>query len=385
MRRYSFLVFVTVILIGLGSPVLAQYSGNYDVGGGNNDFPSIVNASIWLNSLGLSGPVICNIYNTTMWTGQVNISGAMSGLSAVNTLTFQNAPGESPVTQAPYYGGDGFEIFDGADYITIQGIEITGCEYAGIRIRGLPGDSCSHIRILNNYIHDNGFYPGSGTGVYLENATDCEIVGNEIARSRSGIACFDSKRNMIANNMIYDIDPYVISYGIYSSTCQGNAYYYNTVYGGRTCVYARWTFYWEMKNNIFYQPMTGIYYVLRLEDNNGITSSDYNDLYAPNARIGDHFTFGDLITLTDWQTATGLDANSISANPNFVSAGTSNFTLNTGSPGLDSGTSAVSGTVTDDYLGISRPQDSVYDIGSYEGEGEAGISILGITGNVTIN
>ena len=53
------------------------------------------------------------------------------------------------------------------------------------------------------------------------------------------------------------------------------------------------------------------------------------------------------------------------ANPLFVTNG-SDFHLQSSSPAINAGTSAVSSMVTTDYDFISRPQGSAYDIGAYE-------------------
>ena len=43
-----------------------------------------------------------------------------------------------------------------------------------------------------------------------------------------------------------------------------------------------------------------------------------------------------------------------------------NFHLQPGSPAFNTGTSAVSAYVTQDYDGISRPRGALYDIGAFE-------------------
>lgn len=142
----------------------------------------------------------------------------------------------------------------------------------------------------------------------------------------------------------------------------GNVYFYNnTLYGGyyRRIVHVQDISNLYSKNNI-YVVMPGGTGPYIANDGTGHVYSDYDVYYGD----GEPPSAGDF-TVT----------NAINLDPDFVSAGTSDFTLSPGSPALDSGTSAVSGTVTDDYIGISRPQNSVYDIGSYEDEG-AGITTI---------
>lgn len=53
-------------------------------------------------------------------------------------------------------------------------------------------------------------------------------------------------------------------------------------------------------------------------------------------------------------------------NPLFVSATTPDFHLQTGSPGIGTGTNAVSSIVLDDFDNTPRPANSAFDIGTYE-------------------
>ncbi len=58
------------------------------------------------------------------------------------------------------------------------------------------------------------------------------------------------------------------------------------------------------------------------------------------------------------------DLTAISQDPLFTSPSTNDFTLQYSSPAIDAGTALAS--VPDDFLGISRPQGSAYDIGAFE-------------------
>ena len=64
-------------------------------------------------------------------------------------------------------------------------------------------------------------------------------------------------------------------------------------------------------------------------------------------------------------------ASCITTNPELVNP-TSDFSLQSGSPAIDAGSS--NGTACADYIGTSRPQSAGYDIGAYEYQTTAGSS-----------
>ena len=325
MQRHLFLVSVTVILIGLGSPSTAQYSGSYDVGGGNNDFGAPVTAVHLISINGVSGPVICNIYSGTMWTGRLNFPANIPGTSPINTITFRNATGHSPVLTAPY---NNYNIIymNSTDYITIEGLEFSGCEETAICFEGSASDSCREIRMIGNYVHDFGtnLYTNSA-GILGDYTADCEIIGNEVDGDARGIAVWNSNRTLIANNMVYDCvlginpgwsDCIEVFYGTNNLVCHNSGYSIVS-----DIIYIHESEYITIYNNALYQAYQNIsyeYYALGLYSSTNVFS-DYNNLYAPISYVGWHHYHGYISTLSEWQTLMALDSNSISADPNFVS------------------------------------------------------------------
>jgi parallel beta-helix repeat protein len=292
-----------------GPAVYAPLSGSYDIGGGANDFANLVTFAAALQAAGMSGPVITNVFSGT-FNGQVNLPGTISGLGATNTLMIQNAPGEHPIINST--SGYGF-YFTGADYVTIRGLEITNCYYSGIYNYYSGTDSSTHNAFKRNYIHNVGT-AGSYHGIYLYRGADCQVVSNEIEGDYYGIYNYYGDRNLIVNNMVYGTG----YYGIYNYYGSNNGIYYNSVYAPTGyCLYGY--FYNSVgtmiKDNIFYQAGSGSYYAF-YSSSYLPAASDYNDLYAPSANVG--YYSGARASLVDWQTATGMDANSISADPGFV-------------------------------------------------------------------
>lgn len=308
-----------------GPTVFSALSGSYDIGGGANDFATIIDGVNALIGAGLSGPVIFNVYDG-VYDGQVNLPNTIQGLSETNTLTIQAVPGASPVVQntigTTTTNGNGF-YFTGADYITIKGFEITNCYYSGIYIYYATGiDSSKYITIQDNYIHDVG--PSTtASAIYTYYAKYVNILNNECKGDYYGINLYYSSNCLVANNFVYGND----YYGIRNYASTYNKYYYNSVYMNSTYATTNYATYWynstgcELKNNIFYNGGSGSTSKYAIYLSGTLTTypiiSDYNDLYAPNSSVG-YYT-GARATLADWQNATSLDANSISVDPNFAS------------------------------------------------------------------
>ncbi len=149
-----------------------------------------------------------------------------------------------------------------------------------------------------------------------------------------------TSNNKIYNNFFYNI----LDGGYGSSTNYGRAIYvyndtggvyaYNSVYmygddpststsSYHCCFYtSSYCVNLVVKDNIFYNevvPAAGNAYCYYIGSTPVNLQSDYNDLYAPeyNGYVG-YWVGTNYQTLANWQTGTGLDLNSISADPGFV-------------------------------------------------------------------
>lgn len=353
MRKYIILILMAGIAFCYTLPSIAQLSGSYDVGGGNNDYTNPEAAAVALQTSGVSGPVIFNIYSGT-YDGQIDLPGTIVGLSATNTVAFQNAVGHTPVITSS--SGQGFN-FTGADYITIQGLTITGCLSNSIYNNYSGEDYSEFNRFIGNTISNEQI--AGRVGIYLKYASDCQIIGNNIDGCYYGISNYYGTRILFANNMISNGG----YHGIREYFGQDNEFYYNSVYtasplgtGTRAAFYLGYSTNTIVKDNIFYQgsdggPTTAKYAVILTPYPCYATVSDFNDLYAPNVNVGLYGVAQN--TLADWRTATGMDANSISANPSFVSISTpADLHINDPSPVMGVGTPLAS--ITSDFDGDHR-------------------------------
>jgi parallel beta-helix repeat protein len=349
-------------------------SGSYDIGGGQNDFNTIVEAVTAMNGVGIGGPTTFNVYPGT-YDGQVTLyADSIPGVSATNYITFQGVQGatdELPVvintTGSSSSDGCGFNL-TAIDYVTIKSFEITNCSYSGIRLYYNDDDSSTNCTLEGNYIHDIG-PTANRYGIYLRNTVECDIIGNEVDGDYYGIYGYYCRGNLYANNMVYGHD----RYGIRVYKGSENKVFYNSVYTVPTAS-SSYTFYCRnstnriVKNNIFYNSGSGSdhcgYYVYGDLASYPLIS-DYNNIYAPNGTVG-YYDGNSYATLAAFQAATGLDSNSISADPYFLSTSAPfdlHIDINTPSPVDSAGTPIV--WVVDDFDGDLR-DIATPDIGADE-------------------
>ena len=307
-----------------GPTVYLPFSGSYDVGGGLNDFTTIIEAIDALGGAGVSAAVTFNVYPGT-YDGQVLFPTIIEGVNAENTITLQAVPGPRPVVintaGSTTTTGACFRL-EASDYITIKGFEITNCYSYGINVYYSGTDSCDYVTIEDNYIHDVA--PSySGYGMYVYRANYTKILNNEIQGDYYGINLSYCTYSEVSNNMVYGQD----YYGIRNYAGSNNNYYYNSIYLNSDYGTTNYGFYSyngannEVKNNIIDNSGSGSTSKYAFYISGTLTTypvaSDYNDLYSPNSSVG--YYSGAKTTLADWQTATGLDMNSVSGDPMYMS------------------------------------------------------------------
>jgi len=175
------------------------------------------------------------------------------------------------------------------------------------------------------YVHDNYFHDGDDDAIYVSDEggkiNNFYAYNNVISNmTNTGAALVLIQQD--ANSGIYNNTFY------YAAGASGNFF---AIGSGTVCPF---------KNNIIY-PRTG----QTLLELVGTYNSDYDLYYNVSVPSG--------------------ATHAVTGDPKFVTNG-SDFHLQSSSPAKDAGISAVSSIVKKDYDGISRPQNSVYDIGAFE-------------------
>lgn len=304
----------------------------------------------------------------------------------------------------------------GVDNFHILNTEISDIEFDGLYsevLKGFEMGNC-HIHHVNTaYFPGSTEYDAGGDGIQLENGCDdFYIHDNIIDRSNSGwkfciiIGSDGDDSGIIENNTLIGSDLDIVS-GVYlkypftgvvlrnnhfintmvginvSHVSNGIDVYYNTfeesVYGLRfekqgntlnrfvnnTVVNFKhgitaFNSDCKIKNNIFYSQVEASKAIRT--DMAGI-ESDYN-LFFP---IKPGFING-LNSLSAWQNASGMDANSMAVNPNFVNLASFDLHLTQNSPAIDNG---IELGFTQDNEGNAVPQGGAPDLGAYEATAQA--------------
>jgi len=255
---------------------------------------------------------------------------------------------------------------------TIYGLSSTNTTQANV-VRGIYFVSANGTHTVEkNFIHSLSASSVSASIIGIQagyiNASVCNYKNNMI---RLGITSTGTGLNTGVN--IYGIND---SNGV-------NNYYYNSVYiGGNPTTSGDSTFALRSLsnltprnyvNNIFFNARsnsgsTGKHYAIRLATTSGCTSKN-NDLYVTGTGGVLGFFSGDRADLTAWKTATLLDTNSISANPNFIDpAGNSsnvNLHIDTSAASPVNGAGIPIAGITTDFDGNLR-NASTPDIGADE-------------------
>jgi len=263
------------------------------------------------------------------------------------------------------------------DNVMIEGNEILGeaagntnTSQYGINL----GASTTNAKVQKNSIHDF-YYTGT-----------------------SGYGCFGIRYNSdattvteISNNLIYEIkgdgDATSLTYtpaGIYIITGGNVNVYYNSIYmsgdvlgqgtsynGRSACLsIAAGITLLDIRDNIFQNSMGSFpgstrtnttYGVYCSSANTAFTDINYDDYFVNGVSPSVGYLGGDQANLAAWQTATGKDLNSISADPLYQS--TMDLRPSMGSPVISAGT-PIAG-ITTDYLGVTRSATNP-SMGAYE-------------------
>jgi subtilisin-like proprotein convertase family protein len=227
-------VLLLALFLFFSNTINAQVTGIKNIPG---DYATVAAAITDLNTNGVgSGGATINIaggYTETAPSGGYVLGSTVlnASLSAANQLTIKKGSGANPLLTA-YTGGtsttsDGIFKIQGADYVTIDGINLqenaanTGTAlmewgYALVNLNGTtPFDGCQFVTIKNCSITLNKINPNGATGIY---------TGHNTASSGTALTittAFDThSNNKFYGNTISNVD-----FGIYLSGYSDSAPY----------------------------------------------------------------------------------------------------------------------------------------------------------------
>ncbi len=341
-----------------------------------NNTTSSTSSVIWISSLGTNAGCNnvtirnCNIVgpgNSSSFTGAIGIYAAGTSVSTSgNGADNDNLTIENNHVRRVYYGIftrgpasttgtlDNLIIRNNivgadisTDYVGYRGIDIQGAPYAVVsgntiyNIKRTDGTNLSGIEV-NSYCQYASIVGNKIYGIYQESSGGWGAYGINVNTSTG------NSYILIANNMIFDL--HTMNYSSSSTTYNpfgirivGGTYhkiYHNTVYlygyqanvGSSASMSACLIYtsssvtYTDVRNNIFVNALNSYIsspaskmYAVYFPSGTSFATINYNDYYATGNFGILGFLGSDRTTITDWQSATGQDNNSINVEPNFIS------------------------------------------------------------------
>lgn len=258
-------------------------------------------------------------------------SSNFCGVYDYNTLNHYNTY-KNNIISGGYYGmymyGSGTTAWEIGTII--DGNEISGFYYYGVYSIYQDG-----IQVTNNYVH-SPTYGYSGLYIYYAfngfNVSNNRIIMDGTYTSTYALRIYycnyyayagSSSAGLVSNNFV-TVQSTSSGYGLYAYYSDNVKYYHNSInmstgtsgyalYQGNT---ASNTIGQTFKNNIFVNTAGG--YAAYYTYPTTVAASDYNDYYA----TGTNLTYwnGANSSLSAHQTASSMDANSVSIDPNWFSA-----------------------------------------------------------------
>jgi hypothetical protein len=380
----------------LAASATAQLNGTYTINptlpASPTNFATLTSArdALYLVA-GISGPVVFEIYDDAgpyveiMGTGYTTWQPANANLvlphiptaSATNTVTFRAAPGEFPVFNA---SGLGFGVFfKGADYVTIEGIEIFGANNDGIfawtdsnvnstmdrnTFRGLKIHDCqaSGISFYGN--------PNLISDCVVENCVFWNLQGTYLGAGQTPAAIRATVASPTFRNAAASAPSSATTLSGLDSGASNNtllsAIGDNPAAAGTVSLA-------EVSNNIVVTGPNVNAYCMWLGGNSAVPTISEANCWWHQSPSG--FTnVAAWSTFQTWQSATTRDLLSITQNPQLADPTgilARDFHLNYGSPCIDFG----SGASAKDFDGL--PRDLCGDIGADEYNHGSSVTYIG--------
>lgn len=287
-------------------------------------------------------------------------------------LIFQGASGSS------VGGGSGFRFVNGANHIRLQKLTVRnfGQDGVGGGSGTCPSAKPDAIELIDVEISNNGDNANLEHGVYFS-CSDNLLVENSsiLANEAYGLHIYSATTGgntnaTLRNNFISGRKTGATgtAYGIVIASGSGNKAYNNIIVGQGSypvkltgCVQL-----WGpsataplIYNNTCYDVTAGVEVAEAAVSAAEIKNNIFETVTTP---ISDSGT--STVKSTNFCDSAGTGC-TVTGSPSFTNAVTGDFTLQSGSNCRDVGLD-LSATLTTDYIGTARPQNSTFDIGAYE-------------------
>ncbi|MEO8147028.1 MAG: T9SS type A sorting domain-containing protein [Bacteroidia bacterium] len=323
-------------LVTITSPSLAAATTNYTISMTNADYINFNQLTIERAGSNTNSHVIemaggCDYNNFTNCV----ITSAITASIAPSNAVVYSAPGTGDnynifMNNRVENGSFGIYFYGTSAAVVEDGNMIMNNSITNQSNYGIQAGNESNLMITGNYITATN--TGYGNAIYASGCTSNSMVMEnkiELPNGGTGISLQQSNGGagaeiMIANNFVFVSNTIATSqaYGIRINGCSNTGVYFNNVNITATVTANNYAFNaattatnLKVFNNVF---VSGFGYAVGI-NNNAVSQMNNNDLYTTSG----NFAINGLTNypnLTAWQTGTGFDANSISADPVFVSS-----------------------------------------------------------------
>lgn len=277
------------------------------------------------------------VLNCTFHNGAFSVYHAAQSSARETGFEFKNNRVNNFYNQGIYMSYQTQPMVQGNYIIDIN--KYTGCD-------GIYFTSCDSLTVKENQVYLNG---GTGYGIYLSSCNGSAYSPNWIVNNFIGI--YDNSKSSATS-------------GLYVTSGKYNYIYYNTIYNLSKSTTSKGMYLLQstsgqncnVKNNNVINGGAG--YTIYLSSLTGISSMDYNNYYSAGTNLA--YLTSAYTSLSAWQTATSMEANSINNNVTF----TSNTDLHTAAAVLNGKATPISGITTD--IDLQTRNSSTPDIGADE-------------------
>ena len=385
----------------MSDPVLAK-KGNQGIYISNGD-----NCQITGNFIGGRGPMCSGSSWETNYFVSIMIDGGSTAPNSIQGNTITNFLGGSltgiQINSGTILIGSTTMNLIGSDSVA-NGITIN----AGGRFNGIYNSSTSGTTLIENNVFQNISITGTSNVGYNTIVNGILTCGGKIRKNKFiDIDALASATPIItgiyirgqngipveiSNNQI-KLSPQSASelYGLYiepSGNLSSINIWYNTINisgpsnGSNYCLYSNSNATVDIKNNILSNTRNG-YSIYFTKNQYSVLNSNYNDLFTTGnylsyyANAYPNFTYSNYPSLISWQSGTGQDLSSVSADPLFISTSD----LHPNACALNNSAIPIP-EVTTDYANVIRGNPP--DIGAYEFELTSPAPVPTITGMTTV-
>ncbi len=268
----------------------------------------------------------CHLRSANISSTGTNFAVIYSANSNDNNNMFLNNTMEGGSYGLYWYGNGSLDLESGSVF---KGNTFVDNYYYGARL-----ESQDAIVFDGNMAIGESTYTGSRYGMYFNYCDNGAMIMNNMVNGtatsgwRYGMYLVNSDANSsnhakFSNNMVQVGESGSTStfYGIYLSNSGFTDIEHNTAFVSEGGSSSR-AFYGTsggantLKNNMFVNYTAG--YAIYLASNYTVTESDYNLFHSPSGSVG-YYSSANQALLSDWQSITGGDANSIDVDPMFHS------------------------------------------------------------------